>query len=153
MQALYVKSRKKGSRKRTCPKVDMPKSRQVPCALLNAYACGCDSRTHVLGPWPPWPQNRPIRMVAVTDCAPSIDPRNRLTASATWPIPESQPETYDGMPSRTLLKILPPIVVETECNLPVSMLQAVAVDSSKHRADQTAPHFCAIRGEAIVKEP
>jgi hypothetical protein len=27
MQALRVKSREKGSRKRTCPKVDMPKSR------------------------------------------------------------------------------------------------------------------------------
>jgi hypothetical protein len=80
MQALCAKSRKKGSRKRTCPKVDMPKSRQVLCALLNAYACGSDSRTHITGPWPPWPQNRPIRMVAVTDCAPSIDPRNRLSA-------------------------------------------------------------------------
>jgi hypothetical protein len=80
MQALCVKSRKNGSRKRTCPKVDMPKSRQVPRALSNAYACGCDSRAHILGPWPSRPQNRPIRMEAVTDCAPSIDPRNRLTA-------------------------------------------------------------------------
>jgi hypothetical protein len=101
------KSREKGSRKWTCPKADMPKSRQVLRALSNAYAGGCDSGTHVLGPWPQWPQNRPIRMVAVTDCAPSIDPRNRLTAPSDMAHSESQPETYDGMPSRTLLKILP----------------------------------------------
>ena len=31
----------------------------------------------------------PIRMVAVTDCAPSIDPQNRLMPRATWPIPMS----------------------------------------------------------------
>jgi hypothetical protein len=74
---------------------------------FNAHVDGCDSRTRILGPWPPWPQNRPIRMVAVTDCAPSIDPRDRLIALSDMPIPESQPETYDGMPSSTLLKILP----------------------------------------------
>ena len=61
MQPLSTKSRKKGSRKRTCPKADMPISRQVLCALINAYVGGCDSRTRFLGPWPSWPQNRPIR--------------------------------------------------------------------------------------------
>ena len=45
--------------------------------------------THGLGLWPPWPQNRPIRMVAVTDCAPTIDPRNRLSAASEFdPFPD-----------------------------------------------------------------
>ena len=50
MQALCTKSRKKGSRKATCPKVDMPKWRHVLCALFNAYLDGRDSRTRILGP-------------------------------------------------------------------------------------------------------
>jgi hypothetical protein len=70
MQALCVKSRKKGSRKRTCPKVDMPKSRQVLCALLNAYACGCDSRT---------PNPRSVAPVA-TESPHSHGGRHRLRA-------------------------------------------------------------------------
>jgi hypothetical protein len=47
-------------------------------------------------------------MVTVTDCAPSIETHGtgylRLSELAHS---ESQPETYGGMPSRTLLKILP----------------------------------------------
>jgi hypothetical protein len=56
------------------------------------------------------------------------------------------------MPSRTLLKILPPIVAKTECNLPVSMLQAVAVDSSNIGRPDCATFLC-YPWEAIVKEP
>jgi hypothetical protein len=70
----------------------------------------------------------PICMVAVTDCAPSIDPGTGYPLTSELTHPGSQPETCDGVPSRTLLKISPPMVTKTECNLPVSMLQAVAMD-------------------------
>jgi hypothetical protein len=74
MQPLRVKSRKTGSRKRTCPKVDMPISRQVLRTLQRVRSGPGFTDAQKFGPWPSWPRNRPIRMVTVTDCAPSIDP-------------------------------------------------------------------------------
>jgi len=97
---------------------------------LQRVRVGGDSRTHIARSMAPVAtESAPIGWWTVTDCAPSIDPRNRLSAAREVTHSKSQPETCDGLPSRTLLKKSPPMVCKTECNLPVSMLQAVAMDS------------------------
>ena len=64
MQALCTKSRKKGSRKLTCPKVDMPKWRHVLCALSTRTSIGAtharassvhDPHGHRIAPFVWWP--------------------------------------------------------------------------------------------------
>ena len=78
--------------------------------------------------------------------------QNRLsTPERSGPF-RSQPETCDGMPSRTLLKILPPMVGKTECNLPVSMLQGGCIGFIKPSPSSKCAAFCAILSEAIVEE-
>jgi len=44
------------------------------------------------------------------------------------------------------------MVPETECNLPVSMLQAPTMELSNHLCHQNVSHLCVFLGRPIVKE-